>query len=128
MAVELNHTIVLAHDKHATARHLTELLGLTEHTTYGPFAVVQLDNGVSLDVADDQGTPHPQHYAFLVPEAEFDDIRARIVAGGHTYWADPSHQREGEINHRDGGRGLYWLDPNGHNLEILTVPYGGWPT
>ena len=56
MAVELNHTIVHARDKHATARHLTTLLGLPEHTTYGPFAVVQLDNGVSLDVADEPGT------------------------------------------------------------------------
>ena len=127
MAVELNHTIVLAHDKHATASHLTSVLGLPEHTTYGPFAVVQLGNGVSLDVADDQGEPHPQHYAFLVSEAEFDDIHARIVSGGRTFWADPSHGREDEINHRDGGRCLYWLDPNGHNLEILTVPYGGWP-
>jgi catechol 2,3-dioxygenase-like lactoylglutathione lyase family enzyme len=127
MAVELNHTIVLAHDRHATASHLTSLLGLPEHTTYGPFAVVQLGNGVSLDVADDHGTPHPQHYAFLVSEAEFDAIHARIVARGLTFWADPAHRREGVVNHNDGGRGLYWLDPNGHNLEILTVPYGGWP-
>jgi catechol 2,3-dioxygenase-like lactoylglutathione lyase family enzyme len=127
MAVELNHTIVLAHDRRATASHLTSLLGLPEHTTYGPFAVVQLGNGVSLDVADDHGTPHPQHYAFLVSEAEFDAIHARIVARGLTFWADPAHRREGVVNHNDGGRGLYWLDPNGHNLEILTVPYGGWP-
>jgi len=127
VTVELNHTIVHARDRHATARHLTTLLGLPEHTTYGPFAVVQLDNGVSLDVADDHGTPHPQHYAFLVSEAEFDAILARLIASGLTYWSDPSHRHEGVINHNDGGRGLYWLDPNGHNLEILTVPYGGWP-
>ena len=127
MPVELNHTIVRAHDKEATARHLTTLLGLPEHTTFGPFAVVQLTNGVSLDVADDHGTPHPQHYAFLVTEEEFDAIHGRIVAEGLTYWADPFHRTEGAINHNDGGRGLYWLDPNGHSLEILTVPYGGWP-
>lgn len=127
MVVELNHTIVHARDKHATARHFTTLLGLPEHTTFGPFAVVQLANGVSLDIADDHGDPRPQHYAFLVTEAEFDAIHARIVASGLTYWADPSHMREGAINHNDGGRGLYWLDPNDHNLEILTVPYGGWP-
>ena len=127
MAVELNHTIVLAHDKEATARHLTALFGLPEHTTFGPFAVVQLANGVSLDIADDHGAPHPQHYAFLVTEGEFDAIHARIVARGLTYWADPFHRQEGVVNHNDGGRGLYWLDPNGHSLEILTVPYGGWP-
>ncbi len=127
VTVSLNHTIVNASDKVATARHLTSLLGLPEHTTYGPFAVVQLGNGVSLDVADDHGAPHPQHYAFLVSDAEFDTIHARIVASGLTFWADPAHRREGAINHNDGGRGLYWLGPDGHNLEILTVPYGGWP-
>ena len=127
MPIELNHTIVLAHDKEVTARHLTSLLGLPEHTSFGPFAVVQLANGVSLDVADDHGPPHPQHYAFLVTEEEFDAIHARIVASGLTYWADPFHRREGVVNDNDGGRGVYWLDPNGHSLEILTVPYGGWP-
>jgi catechol 2,3-dioxygenase-like lactoylglutathione lyase family enzyme len=127
MSVELNHTIVLAADKEVTAKHLTTLLGLPDHTTFGPFAVVTLANGVSLDIAQDRGRAHPQHYAFLVTEEEFDAIHARLVATGLTYWADPFHREEGAINHGDGGRGLYWLDPNGHNLEILTVPYGGWP-
>ncbi|HZB67790.1 MAG TPA: VOC family protein [Ornithinibacter sp.] len=127
MPVELNHTIVQARDKEATARHLTTLFDLPEHTTYGPFAVVQLANGVSLDIADDHGSVHPQHYAFLVTEEEFDAILRRIVAIGLTYWADPFHRQENVVNRNDGGRGLYWLDPNGHNLEILTVPYGGWP-
>jgi catechol 2,3-dioxygenase-like lactoylglutathione lyase family enzyme len=128
VSVSLNHTIVNARDKEATARHLTSLLGLPEHTTYGPFAVVELGNGVSLDIADDQGTPHPQHYAFLVSEEDFDAIQGRIVASGTTFWADPDRRHEGVINHKDGGRGLYWLDPDGHVLEILTVPYGGWPS
>ena len=127
MPVELNHTIVQARDKEATARHLTSLFDLPGHTTYGPFAVVQLANGVSLDIADDHGAIHPQHYAFLVTEEEFDAIHGRIVASGLTYWADPFHRQENVVNRNDGGRGLYWLDPNGHNLEILTVPYGGWP-
>ena len=126
MPVELNHTIVQARDKEATARHLTTLFDLPEHTTYGPFAVVQLANGVSLDIADDHGAIHPQHYAFLVTEEEFDAIHRRIVASGLTYWADPFHRQENVVNRNDGGRGLYWLDPDGHNLEILTVPYGGW--
>jgi len=127
MPVELNHTIVQARDKDATAKHLTTLFDLPEHTTYGPFAVVQLANGVSLDIADDHGPVHPQHYAFLVTEEEFDAIHGRIVASGLTYWADPFHRQENVVNRNDGGRGLYWLAPNGHNLEILTVPYGGWP-
>ena len=107
MPVELNHTIVQARDKEATARHLTTLFDLPEHTTYGPFAVVLLANGVSLDVADDHGAIHPQHYAFLVTEEEFDAIHGRIVASGLTYWADPFHRQENVVNRNDGGRGLY---------------------
>ena len=125
MAVELNHTIVNCSDKEASSRFLVELLGLEEPTHYGPFVVVQLSNGVSLDYADAQGKPHPQHYAFIVSEQEFDDIYARITDRGITYWSDPFHRHEGQINHNDGGRGLYWSDPDGHNLEIITVPYGG---
>ena len=125
MSVHLNHTIVHAHDKHASAQFLVDLLGLEPATTFGPFVVVQVDNDVSLDYADDHGTPHPQHYAFLVGEEEFDQIHGRIVERGLTYWADPFHRQEGEINTNDGGRGLYWDDPNGHVLEIITVPYGG---
>ncbi len=70
---------------------------------------------------------HPQHYAFLVDESEFDQIHGRIQARGVPYWADPGQRRPQQINPNDGGRGLYWLDPDGHILEILTVPYGGWP-
>jgi extradiol dioxygenase family protein len=126
MAVQLNHTIVRAHDKHETARFLVEILGLPEPATVGPFLEVKVANDVSLDVADDQGKPHMAHYAFLVSEDEFDAIHGRIQERGLPYWADPLHRRPGEINHEDGGRGLYWDDPNGHILEILTVPYGGW--
>jgi hypothetical protein len=126
MTASLNHTIVLAHDKRASAQFLVDILGLQPPTTFGPFLVVQLHNGVSLDYADDHGAPHPQHYAFLVSEEEFGQIHARIVERGLTYWADPFHREEGRINTNDGGRGLYWDDPNGHVLEIITVPYGGW--
>ena len=124
MAVELNHTIVRAHDKHETARYYADILGLAEPTTYGPFAVVHLSNDVSLDFADDHGEPTPTHYAFLVTEGEFDEILGRITARGIDYWADSGATRLGEINHDDGGRGLYWKDPNGHFLEIITRPYG----
>jgi catechol 2,3-dioxygenase-like lactoylglutathione lyase family enzyme len=125
MSVELNHTIVSVRDKTAAAQYFTEILGLPPHTTFGPFAVVQLANGVSLDFADDHGDVVARHYAFLVSEEEFDQILGRIKDRQIEFWADPDAQRAGEINHNDGGRGAYWREPNGHFLEIITVPYGG---
>jgi catechol 2,3-dioxygenase-like lactoylglutathione lyase family enzyme len=124
MPVQLNHTIVAAHDRDASARFLTDVLGLAPPTTYGPFAVVTLANGVSLDfMAEDE--VRPRHYAFLVTEEEFDGVLGRIRERGLPYWADPFEQHPGEINTNDGGRGVYWHDPDGHVLEIITRPYGG---
>src|SRR5438876_12051608 len=108
MAVQLNHTIVTVRDKHEAATFLTEILGLPPYTTFGPFAVVQLSNDVSLDFADDHGEVVPRHYAFLVGESEFDEIFGRIKDRGLDYWADPGQHRPGEVNHNDGGRGAYW--------------------
>jgi hypothetical protein len=125
MSVELNHTIVHVSDKNAAAEGLAEILGVPPPTSFGPFRVLTLANGVSLDFADDHGAPDRQHYAFLVSEEDFDAIQQRIVDRGWPFWADPFHRREGEINTNDGGRGLYWEGPDGHNLEIITVPYGG---
>jgi catechol 2,3-dioxygenase-like lactoylglutathione lyase family enzyme len=125
MSVTLNHTIVHARDKRVSAAFLVDILGLGPPSTYGPFVVVQVANGVSLDYVDASGAPQPQHYAFLVGEDEFDAIHRRITARGLTYWADPFHRQPNAINNNDGGRGLYWDDPDGHNLEIITVPYGG---
>jgi catechol 2,3-dioxygenase-like lactoylglutathione lyase family enzyme len=124
MAVQLNHTIVRVRNKQESATFLADILGLAAPTPYGPFLVVQVDNDVSLDYADDHGTASPQHYAFLVSEPEFDEILGRIQERGLPYWADPSHRRPGEINTNDGGRGVYWDDPDGHVLEIITKPYG----
>ena len=125
MPVDLNHTIVYCRDKTASSIFLTEILGLPKPSSYGPFAVVEVSNGVSLDYLE--GEVHPQHYAFLVSEDEFDDIFQRLVAKQLPYWADPGQSLAQQINTNDGGRGLYWEDPDGHMLEILTVPYGGWP-
>lgn len=122
MSVVLNHTIVKARDKQATARFLVEILGLSEPTTYGPFVVVQMDNEVSLDIADDHGDPHPQHYAFLVGDSEFDEIHGRIVQRGLPFWADPFHRLPEQVNTDDGGRGLYWDDPDGHSLRSSPCP------
>ena len=124
MAIRLNHTIVRVRDKAESARFLTEILGLGEPTSYGPFLIVQVDNEVSLDFADDHGPVHPQHYAFLVDEPEWDAIFGRIRERGLSYWADPMKKRPGEFNTNDGGRGVYWEDPDGHFLEIITRPYG----
>ena len=127
MAVELNHTIVNVRDKHEAATFLTDLLGLPEHTTYGPFAVVELSNGVSLDFADDHGDVVPRHYAFLVSDSEFDEIFGRIKERGIAYDADPFGNKPGEINTNDGGRGVYFKDPSDNVLEIITRPYGSGP-
>jgi extradiol dioxygenase family protein len=124
MPVKLNHTIVAARDKQEAAGFLAELLGVAPPTSYGPFSVVQLDNDVSLDFLDDVEI-HPRHYAFLVTEAEFDEIFGRIQERGLDFWADPFERHPGEINTNDGGRGVYWKDPVGHMLEIITRPYGG---
>ena len=125
MPVELNHTIVAARDKRAAAQFLADILGLTVGPPFGPFIPVQTSNGVTLDFAD-SGAERitPQHYAFLVSEEEFDAIFGRMKQAGITYYADPGHRRAGQINHNDGGRGTYFSDPNGHNMEIITRPYG----
>ena len=124
MPVQLNHTIVSVRDKRESAMFLAEILGLDEPQPYGPFLVVQVDNEVSLDFADDHGPVHPQHYAFLVGEDDFDAIWERLKEQGRQWWADPHKRQPGEINHEDGGRGLYWQGPDGHWLEIITRPYG----
>lgn len=126
MPVHLNHTIVRSHDKHESATFLSEVLGLPAPVPFGPFLVVEADNGVSLDFADAGADEEftPQHYAFLVTEDEFDQIFGRIQARGLDYYADPGGQHKGDINHHDGGRGVYWADPTGNWLEIITRPYG----
>jgi len=124
MSVQLNHTIVWCRDKQKSATFLAEILGLPAPTRFGPFLVVELSNGASLDFHETDGEIASQHYAFLIGEDEFDQIFDRIRARGLTYWADPGQRRPGEINHGDGGRGVYWDDPSGHRLEILTRPYG----
>lgn len=119
MSVELNHTIVGAHDKQASARFLAGILGVRVGDEFGPFVPVVLDNSVTLDYMN-QDEVRPQHYAFLVSEEEFDAAFDRIQQAGLTYWADPLHRTPGEINHRSGGRGVYFNDPDGHNMELLT--------
>lgn len=124
MTVQLNHTIVHARDSQASAQFLADILGLSAPTRFGPFVVVEVDNGVSLDFLDTTAALTVEHYAFLISEAEFDEIFERIRKRGVPHWADPGRTRPGRINHGDGGRGVYFEDPNGHLLEVLTRPYG----
>ena len=123
MAIELNHTIVHARDPKRSANFLAELLGRPAPVRFGPFLGVALDNGVTLDFIAADAELVIEHYAFLVSEPEFDQIFERIRARALPYWADPRHQEPGRINHHDGGRGVYWNDPDGHRLEIITRPY-----
>ena len=126
MPIAFNHTIVAARDKRESAEFLSELFGLPSPTPFGHFLAVTLEHGASLDYTDvSEGEEiRPQHYAFLVTEDDFDAIYGKIQSRGLQHWADPGRQRPGEINTRDDGRGVYFPDPAGHFLEILTRPYG----
>ncbi|HEY4265581.1 MAG TPA: VOC family protein [Micropepsaceae bacterium] len=116
MAVQLNHTIVWCRDKKKSAKFLQEILGLPKSARFGPFQVVTLSNGVSLDFYETEDEIASQHYAFLIGDEEFDPIFGRIQERGLEYWADPGKSHAGKLNHRDGGRSLYFEDPNGHFL------------
>ncbi len=125
MAIKLNHTIVHSLDARTAAESFAALFGRPAPVPFGPFLGVQVDNEVTLDFLDADGMEiQMQHYAFLVGEAEFDAIFARVQQRGLAYWADPGRTRQGEINHHFGGRGVYFQDPSGHLLEIITRPYG----
>lgn len=129
MAVLFNHTIVYATDKEASAEFFTQIFGLgAPQPMFGHFMTVTLGDGVALDYAKAGGTVQPQHYAFLVSEDDFDGILARVQDTGIDYWADPARSRPHEINHNDGGRGVYFTDPDGHVLEAITRPYGSGKT
>ena len=123
MSVRFNHTIVWCRDKQRSATFLADVLGLPAPKPFGPFQVVHLDDGASLDFDEIEGDIASHHFAFLIDEGDFDPIFGRIRERGIPYWADPGKRRAGEIYHHNGGRGVYFADPDGHLLEILTQPY-----
>ncbi|MFC6012697.1 VOC family protein [Nocardia lasii] len=130
MSVQFNHTIVGCRDHRETAEFWADILGLDIGEEWGPFIPIALAHGAAFDFAKVPPVIteiQPQHYAFLVSEAEFDAAYAKIQRYRLDHWADPHQHLPNEINHNDGGRGVYFLDPNGHYLELITVPYGGWP-
>ena len=135
MATQLNHTIVWSSDQTKSARFLAEMLGRPTPTRFGHFDVVELDNGVSLDFADAQGPIRPQHYAFLISEADFDAVLGRIRERGLKYWADPMRRRLGEILGGEEGRAQVeradsWMRQQGiqnpARMADVFAPVGNW--
>ena len=125
MPVKLNHTIVHARDKRASADFYAQIFGFAPPVAFGPFLDVQTSNDVTLAFLETDEEIQVQHYAFLVTEPEFDEIFSRVKARGLDWWADPTRKEKGKINRHDGGRGVYFADPAGNLLEIITRPYGG---
>ena len=125
MSAQLNHTIVWCRDKQKSSAFLIELLGLPAAIPFGPMLVVKMDNSVSLDFYDQDGEIASQHYAFLVSEQKFDEALERIRARKLAFWSEPGKARGGlgEIYQHNGGRGIYFEDPDGHLLEVMTRPY-----
>ncbi len=124
MTVKLNHTIVHARDQRASADFYSEIFGFAKPRPFGPFLDVETDNEVTLAILETEDEIQAQHYAFLVSEKEFDAIFGRVKARGLDYWADPHQEDKGRINTLFGGRGVYFEDPSGNVLEIITRPYG----
>jgi catechol 2,3-dioxygenase-like lactoylglutathione lyase family enzyme len=120
MPVQLDHTIVRVRDKHAAADFYSDVLGFAPATPHGPFLEIRTANGAILAFADTEGSPVPNHYAFLVGADDFDDILDRVRERELPHWADPHRRQPGAINHEYEGRGVYWEDPDGHLLEMIT--------
>ena len=120
MAIVLDHTIVPARDKKASAEFFAEIFGLQVKSGEGYFAQVQINDALTFDF-DDQPEPRSQHYAFHISDTEFDAIFERVNARGLAYGSAPGHPTDGQFYNRRGGRGFYFRDPNGHLLEVMTV-------
>ena len=121
MAIELNHTIVPAHDKVASATFFARVFGLAyQEEPHAYFAAVRVNESLTLDFANSTKF-EIHHYAFKVSEDDFDAIFARIKTEGLPYGSEPNALANMDINHRAGGRGVYFRDPNGHILELLTA-------
>jgi len=124
MTIELNHTIVPAHDNQASAVFYQRLFGFDYDGPLGHFAPVCIKNqALTLDFVTASSTFERHHYAFKVSEVEFDEIFGRVQEQGLTYGSGPRTPEDGEINRWNGGRGVYFRDPNGHLLELLTRDY-----
>ena len=119
MPITLNHTIVPAHDKEASARFFAEIFGLEYKGVAGHFAPVRVNDSLTMDF-DDRRVVESHHYAFKVDDEQFDAIFGRVKSAGLKYGSLPGSQDDMQLNNRRGGRGFYFKDPNGHSLELLT--------
>ncbi|ACB53851.1 unknown [Crocosphaera subtropica ATCC 51142] len=119
MTINLNHTIIPTKNKQASAEFFAHLFGLKVESPMGHFAVVQINDTLTFDFAE-RDVFESHHYAFHVSDEEFDSIFARVQEAELDYSSDPMHKNVGKINHRKGGRGFYFYDLDGHNLELLT--------
>ena len=124
MAILLDHTIVPAKDKRASATFFADIFGLKVKPGEGYFAQVQVNDSLTFDFADET-EPQSHHYAFHISDAEFEAIYRRVKAKGLPYGSGPYNHTDGKIYTRRGGRGFYFEDPNGHLLEVMTVPETG---
>ncbi len=120
MTIVLDHTVVPAHDNEASAVFFARIFGLRYDGTMSHFAPVRLNDALVMDF-DTRTTFEPHHYAFKVSDPEFDGIFQRVKDEGLAYGSGPRSAEDMAINHRKGGRGFYFRDPNGHLLEVLTV-------
>jgi catechol 2,3-dioxygenase-like lactoylglutathione lyase family enzyme len=120
LPVELNHTIVSSSNKRAAAEFLARILGVDSPREVSHFVAVQLNNGVTLDFDDADAAFERQHYAFLVGDDEFEQIFQRVSDQSIDYFADPNCTEKGSMNGRNGGRGFYFRDPDGHLMEVFT--------
>jgi catechol 2,3-dioxygenase-like lactoylglutathione lyase family enzyme len=123
MPATFNHTIIASKDRAESARFFRELLELPEAPSWGLFTNVQLEDGVLLQFAEPPVEIQMQHYAFLLDDALFERAYQRLQAAGIEHWADPQMRRAGETNTEHGGRGVYFKDPAGHAIELITRPY-----
>ena len=119
MAITLDHTIVPARDKVASAQFFARIFGLKYEGAMGHFAPVRVNDTLTLDF-DNRDEFEAHHYAFHVSDEEFDAIFGRVKAEGVVYGSEPFGQDNMQVNTRRGGRGFYFKDPNGHSLELLT--------
>ena len=131
MAIKLNHVIVPAKDKLASAQLFAEIFGLEVKPAEGRFAQVPVDENLTIDFADDEHTRdilhfvpeklESHHYAFYVTEEEFDGIFGRVKAKGLIYGSGPTTDTDGRVGERRGGLALYFREINGHLLEVMTA-------
>ncbi|BCW57170.1 catechol 2,3-dioxygenase-like lactoylglutathione lyase family enzyme [Paenarthrobacter nicotinovorans] len=123
MPALFNHTIIASLDRAASAAFYQSILEAEEAPSWGPFTNLTLAGGVMLQFAEPPVEIQMQHYAFLVDDQHFDRAYGRLVSAGVEHWADPQMTRPGETNTEHGGRGVYFKDPSGHALELITKPY-----